>query len=611
MSRHSTPAIGFSYIRFSSPEQAKGDSLRRQTANTAAWCERNGVQLDTSLSLRDLGVSAFKGRHRDDKFALGQFLKLAERGRIPKGSYLIIENLDRLSREDERKALRVWMDILDAGINIVQLTPETIFRHERTDMVDVMRAIIELSRGHSESRIKSERVGAVWAERKRLAREEGKITAGRRPAWITERDGKPALIADRAAVIRRIYDLATRGYGCGQIARKLTSEGVKGFGRSGRWSFAYIALLLRDRRVLGEYQPKRKDGTPDGEVIPNYFPEVVSPGQWYAAQQSKSGRWTGRKEAKPAELETIDALHMQGNSVAAIGRTLGISRPQVYRALVKLGRREQPAAQAERPVYLFLGMVKSDWGNQPYHLVTWFCRGKPFKSLVSVDASQSFSYFVLERALLSALTEINPREILDGANGHDDVMALEGELGEVESSVAAIEAELDKHGESPSLFKRLRAKEARLAELNKQLAAARQKAANPLSASWGECKSLLATLDSAADVQDARTRLRAALRRIVLRIDMQVVAKGMDRLAFVQILFTGEHENRFRSYRICYRRPRANATVSYPGGWCCASMAGPDEEPDNADEGVTIEEYLLSWHAEIAADPSVWQPLPE
>jgi hypothetical protein len=68
MSRHSNePApVAYSYIRFSSPEQAKGDSLRRQTAKTADWCEQNGIQLDASLSLRDLGVSAYRGKHRDD-----------------------------------------------------------------------------------------------------------------------------------------------------------------------------------------------------------------------------------------------------------------------------------------------------------------------------------------------------------------------------------------------------------------------------------------------------------------------------------------------------------------------------------------------------------------
>lgn len=36
-----TTATAYSYIRFSTPEQAKGDSSRRQTAGTAAICQEN------------------------------------------------------------------------------------------------------------------------------------------------------------------------------------------------------------------------------------------------------------------------------------------------------------------------------------------------------------------------------------------------------------------------------------------------------------------------------------------------------------------------------------------------------------------------------------------
>ena len=164
--------VVFSYIRFSHPDQAKGDSLRRQTEAARAWCARNGLCLDESTTLRDLGKSAYTGKHRSnpDRHALAAFLKLVEQGRVPRGSFLVIENLDRLSREDERSALRLWMDILDQGVNIVQLHPETIFRHEKSDMMDIMRAIIELSRGHGESARKSERNGAAWAERRRKAR---------------------------------------------------------------------------------------------------------------------------------------------------------------------------------------------------------------------------------------------------------------------------------------------------------------------------------------------------------------------------------------------------------------------------------------------------------
>jgi DNA invertase Pin-like site-specific DNA recombinase len=84
---HPTPPLAYSYVRFSTAEQAKGDSLRRQTEAAARWCQRNGVRLDTSLTLHDLGKSAFLGEHRKnpDRNALAAFLKMVERGQVARG----------------------------------------------------------------------------------------------------------------------------------------------------------------------------------------------------------------------------------------------------------------------------------------------------------------------------------------------------------------------------------------------------------------------------------------------------------------------------------------------------------------------------------------------
>ena len=53
--------LAYSYLRMSTPEQLKGDSLRRQTEATKKYADLNGLTLDQSLKLEDLGVSAFKG----------------------------------------------------------------------------------------------------------------------------------------------------------------------------------------------------------------------------------------------------------------------------------------------------------------------------------------------------------------------------------------------------------------------------------------------------------------------------------------------------------------------------------------------------------------------
>src|SRR4051812_20008613 len=91
--RGSTMRRAYSYIRFSSAAQAEGNSLRRQTELTQAYCKRHDLTLDDSLRLRDLGVSAFRGTNVRDG-ALAGFLEACRKGKVTRGSVLIVESLD-------------------------------------------------------------------------------------------------------------------------------------------------------------------------------------------------------------------------------------------------------------------------------------------------------------------------------------------------------------------------------------------------------------------------------------------------------------------------------------------------------------------------------------
>ena len=90
-------AKAYSYIRFSTPEQEKGDSQRRQLDLSTRYAQENGLELDTTLKLKDLGLSAYHKTNLE-KGALGAFLSAISDGRVEPGSYLLVESLDRLSR---------------------------------------------------------------------------------------------------------------------------------------------------------------------------------------------------------------------------------------------------------------------------------------------------------------------------------------------------------------------------------------------------------------------------------------------------------------------------------------------------------------------------------
>ena len=103
----------YSYVRFSTPEQRKGDSLRRQIELSQRYAKDHGLTLDDTFS--DEGVSFYRGRNAKEG-ALGAFIKAAETGRVKKGSCLLVENLDRLSREAPLDAIDQLRRILSLGI---------------------------------------------------------------------------------------------------------------------------------------------------------------------------------------------------------------------------------------------------------------------------------------------------------------------------------------------------------------------------------------------------------------------------------------------------------------------------------------------------------------
>jgi DNA invertase Pin-like site-specific DNA recombinase len=86
----------YSYIRWSSDIQSKGDSLRRQLEMTRLICREHGWHLDESLA-HDNGISAFNGSNLQNG-SLGHFLKAVEAKYINTPCVLVVEALDRLTR---------------------------------------------------------------------------------------------------------------------------------------------------------------------------------------------------------------------------------------------------------------------------------------------------------------------------------------------------------------------------------------------------------------------------------------------------------------------------------------------------------------------------------
>jgi DNA invertase Pin-like site-specific DNA recombinase len=139
-------ATAYSYVRFSTPEQSKGDSVRRQLELSQKYAESNNLTLDETLQLSDFGVSAFKGDNATTG-KLGLFISAIETGEVKSGSYLLIESLDRLSRNEIISALNLFTQILSKDITIVTLADNRVYtRDSINDIGNLMYSLLVMSR---------------------------------------------------------------------------------------------------------------------------------------------------------------------------------------------------------------------------------------------------------------------------------------------------------------------------------------------------------------------------------------------------------------------------------------------------------------------------------
>jgi DNA invertase Pin-like site-specific DNA recombinase len=95
--KSSAPPVLYSYVRLSSSEQRTGLGAGRQTKLAEDYAKAHGLTLSPE-TFHDLGLSAFTGKHRTHG-ALARFVALVEQGKIPRGSVLGLDSLDRFSRE--------------------------------------------------------------------------------------------------------------------------------------------------------------------------------------------------------------------------------------------------------------------------------------------------------------------------------------------------------------------------------------------------------------------------------------------------------------------------------------------------------------------------------
>jgi DNA invertase Pin-like site-specific DNA recombinase len=286
----------YSYTRFSTPEQAKGDSTARQTLAAQRWAEQHGVELDAELTFRDEGVSAFDGDNVE-RGALGAFLQAVQCEDVPRGSWLLVESLDRLSRQKPLRAATFMSTIIALGVTVVDLFDGA--REYNTHALDsdstlLLTMIIRFIRANEESALKSARVAAARKRAREAFASDEPLTKAytkQLPAWLLWNDETKRIepIPERADVVRKVFELADTGWGQHRIAGWLNEHVGEPWGRGkrkgARWHRSYVRKLLTNRAVVGTFTPHIIERDPNTrrkvrkalDAINHRFPPIIEP----------------------------------------------------------------------------------------------------------------------------------------------------------------------------------------------------------------------------------------------------------------------------------------------------------------------------------------------
>jgi DNA invertase Pin-like site-specific DNA recombinase len=305
---HENRPKAYSYVRMSTDAQLKGHSRQRQMEKSAKYAAAHRLELADETQLEDIGVSAYRGANVTGG-ALGQFLEAVENGRVPTGSYLIVESLDRISRQEILDSLDLFLRIIRSGINLVTLEDERIYNAQTTDYGSLNISLGVMARAHEESLRKGQRVGAAWSNKRSLASTHPMTKLC--PAWLRLNDRRTHYekIPEKVQVVQRIFQDAAAGIGSYVITKRLNQQEVPGIGRAKSWQRSYVAKILTNRAAIGEYQPCKISAAgkrePDGPPIKNYFPPIIEEDLFYRAQKGRSDRRTHGRGRKGQHLTNL------------------------------------------------------------------------------------------------------------------------------------------------------------------------------------------------------------------------------------------------------------------------------------------------------------------
>lgn len=222
-------------------------------------------------------------------------------GEIAPGSVLVVEKLDRLSRQDVRFTQRWLEDICATGLSIATVSGDRVYDDEslRNNLMQTFEVLMIGKLAHDESQNKSERISDSWRRKQEKAK-AGVVMTTKTPGWLRVKDDRSGLatIPERVALVNEVYEMAASGHGARAIAKSLNERPIASWGdarKSGKligWTPGFIGDLLASPAVEGEYHPNYRSKLRNRSQNPTmgYYDRIVDADLVARARAAVAGR---------------------------------------------------------------------------------------------------------------------------------------------------------------------------------------------------------------------------------------------------------------------------------------------------------------------------------
>ncbi|MFB3302563.1 recombinase family protein [Pseudomonas sp. AMR01] len=290
----------YAYIRYSRAIQATGDSENRQLTALELFETATGTKIVEVVY--DKGKSAFRG----DNARSGNFKEMLDRmqsGAIRRGDYLVVESIDRITRQRVLDGVELLQGILKKGINIYTTVDKKTYSYNdpSRDFENLLMISLIAKRANEESETKSGRLLSAWKARKAKA-ENGEVIIKKGksiPYGLRVEEGQFVIHKEEQEEIKQLFELLLK-FGINTAITKINETSLK------KWNNGTLNKIIKHKTVIGCMATHRIEYTDDGKAkkiltgfIENYYPNLIEPGLFYKAVDVMANRkqknWTGRR----------------------------------------------------------------------------------------------------------------------------------------------------------------------------------------------------------------------------------------------------------------------------------------------------------------------------